>query len=110
MANFLLSFEISPHSEVENFVAAARRRGWAPWIASTKGIKYMVPERSLVGDFPGILEAEESLKASAAAARRNAEDDMELIKFVIVQFDVSRFSSDRRRHPTVKADAATAQE
>ncbi|MCP3471464.1 hypothetical protein NLM33_14105 [Bradyrhizobium sp. CCGUVB1N3] len=97
MAKYLCSYDLEETFAEDAFAAAhpvflkqAVAHGWQAWMLGSNNLWYRLPYTTLQGTFADMATAELALEAPAP--RPSAT----ISKWIIVQYDSDRFSSDER--------------
>ncbi len=96
MPKFIASYDLentypSPYGP---FLEAAEAFGWFPWIKSSSGKWYRLPNTTLIGDFSDLEAAVAALRATRAATEDAIGTQLRIQKWIVSERLASKFESD----------------
>lgn len=96
MAKYLCSYDLEEAFAARHpvFLKQAVAHGWEAWVLGGNNLWYRLPYTTLQGTFADIGVAELAFEATRAAAEREMRSPVTINKWIIVQYDSDRFSSD----------------
>jgi hypothetical protein len=96
MPRFIASYDLneqnSPHYE---FLEAAKKHGWEPWILSSNNKWYRLPNTTLAGSFDNQEAAVSAFKAIKPSAEAELGSSITLEKWIVANYSESTFISDQ---------------
>ena len=95
MASFIACYDLNdknnPHQE---FMEAAKKNGWEPWIKSTEKKWYRLPNTTIVGVFDNQAAAVASFNKIKVDAEVTLKHPITVEKWFVGQYTTSNFNSD----------------
>ncbi|SMF65785.1 hypothetical protein SAMN02982989_3404 [Xaviernesmea oryzae] len=95
MASFIASYDLNdkndPHDE---YLAAAEKCGWYPWILASDDKWYRLPNTTLKGEFDTKDAAVAAFKSIKGIAEKSLGKSITVEKWIVVQYTTATFNSD----------------
>lgn len=95
MATFIATYDLNdknnPHGE---YLDAAEKCGWYPWIKASNGKWYRLPNTTLKGEFETKDAAVAAFKSIKGVAEKELGSTITVEKWIVAQYSASSFDSD----------------
>jgi len=97
MATFIATYDLKqtnpdPHWE---FLSQSANFNWLPWIKSSSGPWYRLPNTTLVGEFANLAAAVQALENTRTATQAAIGTAVIMEKWIVAERGASQFSSDQ---------------